>query len=61
MAFKTYIPGLRLALRALIRYATRYQDTLKTGISPEAYTCLIATLNAAVECLALVPAPDVGD
>lgn len=61
MAAKTYVPGLRLALRALIKYATRYQDVLKGTISDDAYTCLIDTLTAANSCLALVPAPDKGD
>ena len=61
MAAKTYVPGLRLVLRQLIKYATRYQDVLKNSISDAAYTCLIDTLTAANSCLALVPHPDVGD
>jgi hypothetical protein len=61
MAPRTYIPGLRVALALLIRYITRYQDRLKGHMSAEAYNCLIATLNAAIECLAAVPAPDVGE
>ena len=61
MAAKTYVPGLRLILREMIRYAARYQTQLAAVISPEAYTCLLATLTAANECLALVPAPATSD
>ena len=61
MAHKTYVVGLRLVLRELIRYASRYQAVLSTTISEQAFTCLLATLTAANECLALVPAPDTVD
>lgn len=61
MAVKTYVPGLRLALRAIIKYIVRYQDVLKGTLSDPAYTCLLDTLTAAQSCLALVPAPDEGD
>jgi hypothetical protein len=61
MAHKTYVVGLRIVLRQLIRYASRYQAQLSTVISTEALACLIATLNAANECLALVPQPETVD
>jgi len=61
MAAKTYVVGLRLALKQLIRYASKYQANLTPFISEQAMTCLIATLNAAQECLALVPAPATED
>jgi len=61
MAAKTYVVGLRLALRKLIRYISRYQTQLSVVISADAYTCLLATLTAANECLALVLAPDTVD
>lgn len=61
MAIKTYVPGLRLILRQIIKYISRYQDVLSASLSTEAYTCLIDTLTAAQSCLALVPAPEKGD
>ncbi len=61
MAAKTYVVGLRLVLRKLIKYASRYQAQLSGVLSEQAFTCLIATLTAANECLALVPAPDTVD
>jgi len=61
MAHRTYVVGLRIALKAIIRYGSKYQAQLSAVISPEALTCLIATLTAANECLALVPAPDTVD
>jgi len=58
MAAKTYVVGLRIILRQFLRYATRYQAQLSVFLSPEAYTCLLATITAANECLALVPVPE---
>ena len=61
MAHKTYVVGLRLVLKQLIRYASKYQAVLSGTISEQAFTCLLATLTAANECLALVPAPETID
>lgn len=57
MPIHTYIPGLRLTLRATQRYITRYQATLSGFLSPEAYACLADILDAIASCLALLETP----
>lgn len=54
MALKTYIPALRLVLKAAYRYGTRWQTQLSGSLTSEQYTCLLSTLNAIADCLALL-------
>lgn len=54
MALKTYVPGLRLILKAAHRYATRYQAQLNTILTVDQYTCLVSTIAAIGACLALL-------
>lgn len=54
MAFKTYVPGLRLVLYAAHRFATRYQARLSGSLTSEQYTCLVSTIQALADCLALL-------
>jgi hypothetical protein len=52
--FKTYIPGLRLVLKTAHRFMTRYQSKLAGSLSPTQYTCLVSTIQAVADCLALL-------
>lgn len=59
---KTYQPGLYLVLNTAYKYATRWAPKLQDSLSPEAYTCLLATIAAIGECLPLIiPAPPQGN
>jgi len=57
MGFRTYVPGLLLALRHIYRYATRYQEQLGAVLDTQQQLCLTAVINAVVECLAAIDAP----
>lgn len=52
--FKTYVPGLRLILYTAHKYATRWQSRLATSLTTEQYTCLVSTIQALADCLALL-------
>lgn len=54
MAFRTYVPALRVVLYAAHRYATRYQSKLSAALTTEQYTCLVSTIQALADCLALL-------
>lgn len=54
MALRTYVPGLRLVLYAAHRFATRYQATLSSTLTTEQYTCLLSTITALADCLAVL-------
>jgi len=55
---KTYDFTLRLVIGSAHRYATRYQTKLAGTLSAPQYTCLVAFISAAAECLAaLGPQP----
>jgi hypothetical protein len=59
VAFKTYVPGLVIIFRAAHRFATRYQAQLQTHLTGPQYTCLVSTIAALADCLAVIhpPAP----
>jgi len=57
--FKTYIPGLRLVLKTAHRFATRYQSKLSGSLTSEQYTCLVSTIQAIGDCLALLGEPTI--
>jgi len=59
MGVRTYVPGLRLVLKEVIRYITRYQPVLNSVLTTEQYNCLVATLSAASECLAAIGSAEV--
>ena len=48
---RTYIPQLRIVVRAVHRYATRWQSALEGTLTPAQYTCLLALISAAIDCL----------
>lgn len=51
---RTYIPGLRLVLRTVHRYMTNHQNKLSQTLTEAQYTCLLATIAAVAECLAVL-------
>lgn len=51
MATRTYIPGLRLVLKAAKRYLARWQVSLEENLTAPQYTCALAALSAITECL----------
>lgn len=57
--FKTYVPGLRFILYAAHRYATRWQSKLAGSLTTEQYTCLVSTIQAIADCLALLGSPTI--
>lgn len=59
MATKTYEVGLRLILKSAHRYGTRYQSQLARFLTGPQYTCLVSTLQAIADCLALLGEPTV--
>lgn len=54
MAVKTYQIGLYLTLKTAHRYIARWQPKLQASMTTEQYTCLVAVLDAIVECLPLI-------
>jgi hypothetical protein len=54
MAQKLYIQGLRVALNGAHRYGTRYQKQLSGTLTGPQYACLVSTLQAIADCLALL-------
>jgi len=54
MAVKTYEVGLRLILTQAHRYGTRYQARLAQFLTAPQYTCLVSTLQAIADCLAIL-------
>lgn len=59
MTFRTYVPGLRFALKAAHRYATKYQQQLSGVLTTAQYTCLVDTIAALASCLALLGEPEI--
>jgi hypothetical protein len=59
--FKTYIPGLRFVLKTAHRFMTRYQSKLAGSLSPAQYTCLVSTIGAVADCLAILGETEVLD
>jgi hypothetical protein len=57
MGFRSYIPGLILALRQIYRYATRYSEQLSGVLTTQQQLCLTAVINAVAECLAAIAEP----
>lgn len=53
---KVYYIGLRLVLNAARSYIQRNQLKLQANVSSEAYTCIVSTLTAILDCLELLPA-----
>lgn len=51
---KTYVPGLRLILKAAHRYATRYHAQLSVVLTTQQLACLTSTIQALADCLALL-------
>jgi len=48
---KTYVPTLRIVLRAAYRYATRWQPKLAETLTTQQAECLSAVIAALYECL----------
>lgn len=58
---KTYVVGLRLALKAAHKYGTRWQPQLAISLTSDQYTCLVSTLSALAACLQLLGTPAKSD
>lgn len=55
---RNYVPALIFVLRAAHKYATRYQAQLSNALSAPQYACLISTIQALADCLAIIqPTP----
>lgn len=55
MATKVYWKALELNLDIARRYIQRWQPKLEQNLTAEQYACVVATLNAILECLAILP------
>lgn len=55
MADKVYWKALRLVLGATKRYIQRWDIQLQVSLTPTQYACVVAVLDAVVECLAILP------
>jgi len=55
MASKVYWKGLILVAAALKAYIQRNQLRLQANLEPGQYTCVVALLDAVIECLAVLP------
>jgi hypothetical protein len=51
---KSYEPGLVKVLKAFLRYAQRWQSKLQGSLTESQYACLVATIAAALDCLAAI-------
>jgi len=54
---RTYVPGLRAVLYIAHKFATRYQDKLHEHLTTDQYNCLVSTIQAIADCLALLGQP----
>lgn len=54
MSLRTYVPALRLVLYTAHKYATKYQAQLSANLTAPQYTCLVSTIAALADCLALL-------
>lgn len=61
MAQRTYEFGLRLVLKALLRYATRWQTKLQVSLTEGQYTCLLSVIEAVTACVIALGEPTLGD
>lgn len=55
MASKVYWKGLILVATLLKSYIQRNQLKLQANLTEPQYTCVLALLNAVLECLAVLP------
>ena len=60
MSAKTYVPQLRWVLNQAHKYGTRWLPALGVNLSTEQMTCLVSTLQAIGDCLALLGPNEVG-
>lgn len=56
MASKVYWKGLILVATLLKSYIQRNQLKLQQNLTAPQYTCVVALLDAVLECLAVLPA-----
>jgi hypothetical protein len=55
VAVRTYIPGLKLVLKTFLRYTSKWVSQLEDNLTSEQYTCLQSAIQAAQDCLVLLP------
>lgn len=55
MADKVYWKALRLVLGTTKRYIQRWDIQLQVSLTAPQYACVVAVLDAIVECLAILP------
>jgi len=53
-----YVVTLIVVLRKAHTYATRYQAQLSTSLTAPQYTCLVSTIQALADCLAIILPPE---
>lgn len=56
MASKVYYIGLRFVAEALKKYIERNRAGLEANLTSEQMTCVLALLEAVIECLTVLPA-----
>lgn len=53
---RTYVFTLRKVLQVAHKYATRWQPQLNQHLTTAQYNCLVSTIQAIADCLALLGA-----
>jgi len=51
---RTYVFTLRKVMQAAHHYATRWQTQLSAHLTTAQYNCLVSTIQAIADCLALL-------
>lgn len=60
MAARTYLPYLRVLVKGLHFYATRWQGKLNQHMTPEQVTCLTSLIGTLADCIDIFGPPNVG-
>lgn len=55
MTSRVYWKGLTLVLKTVQSYIQRNQNNLFLNLDAHQYTCVLAVLNAVIECLQALP------
>lgn len=52
MAFRTYVPQLRVLITVLHRFMTHWQSKLQGNMTEAQYACMLDLIQASASCLA---------
>jgi len=55
MTDHVYWKGLKLVLRGVQRYITKWQIQLQANLTTPQYQCVVAVLDAIITCLSALP------